>query len=430
MSATSSSPNPESHKRTRVCQLEGEVIELQRQLARSERRVKAMQDIGCALGSSLELDPLLDKLVRRVTDLLEVDRSTLFLVDVDTQQLWSKVLEGQEQFEIRLPMGHGLAGWVAQTGQSLSISDAYHDARFDKTLDLRTGYHTRDILTWPVRRPQQSTVIGVVQALNKRSGTFDASDFSLMEAIASEIGVALEVATLHQEALARRKEQAQQERLSTIGQMLSGILHDFRTPMTLISGYTQLMVEMESEPERLEHAELVDRQIHLLTTMTKELLDFAKGQRSVLKRKVFVGEFMREMEDYLRTELYDSNISLHLNVGYQGSARFDAAKMRRVFHNIARNAREAMVSGGNFWVTVQKRADDSLIFLFEDDGPGIPQEIEARLFEPFASLGKKDGTGLGLALVKQIADDHQGTINYRHRQSGGAMFELLVPFEA
>src|SRR5688572_28395891 len=162
-----------------------------------------MKQIGRVLGSNLELDPLLSEIVSRTTDLLEADRSTLFLVDPEKNELWSKVLEGKELREIRLPTGVGVAGWVAEHGKPLHIKNAYKDKRFNPEFDRRSGYRTRAMLVWPVRRPQMAEVSAVIQVLNKRSGQFNATDERLLEAIASEIGVALEVATLYREAVER-----------------------------------------------------------------------------------------------------------------------------------------------------------------------------------------------------------------------------------
>lgn len=576
----------------RVQELEVEIGDLARELERSERRVEAMKEIGRALGSSLELDSLLDEIVRLTTGLLDADRSTLFLLDGASGELWSKVLEGREHREIRLTVGAGIAGWVARSGKPLLIRDAYADARFNPDFDRRSGYRTRDILALPVKQPHRGGVIGVIQVLNKREGRFGAADERLLEAIASAIGVALEVSSLYGVALERsealerargelallyeteraissasglaevleailetamttlrarsgaihvldesgqrletitargpgarslsatggrldegfagavistedaiiendlegvkrgrtrvrsvvavpirsrhsgilgvlellnadrdkarfddgdvrtltvvasqagraimgerqRRERAQQERLSAIGQMLAGILHDFRTPMTLISGYTQVMAGIDLPSERARYADLVDRQIALLTSMTRDLLAFARGERSLLLRKVFLPKFMDEMREYLHRELEGSGVELALKVSYRGAARFDETKLRRVFHNIARNAREAMSGGGHFWVEVAAQ-DEALSFVFEDDGPGVPKEVEHRLFEPFATAGKVGGTGLGLAMVRQIADEHGGWVTASRRRGGGTRFELSIPLE-
>lgn len=580
----------EMHLEGRIRELESEVGDLHTELGRSERRVEAIRQIGHVLGSNLELDPLLAEIVDRTTELLDADRSTLFLLDADAGELWSKVLQGQEFKEIRLPVGVGLAGWVAAKQKPLHIRDAYADKRFNPAFDKQSGYKTRNMLVWPVRRPQGSDLLGVIQVLNKSQGSFRATDERLLEAIASEIGVALEVANLYRRAVERsrmlertrsellllfeteraisqsddldkmlesildtalstlnartaaihvvddrgyrlnvlaargvgakslykdsvavgegivggvvksgesglhndldgikrgrtkahrvlavpirtrhagtigvfelinrtggdgftetdantlqvvaaqagrainaerrRKDREQSERLTTIGRMLSGVIHDLRTPMTLISGYTQVMADAEDKAARTQYAHQVNKQIDLLSAMTKDLLAFAKGERSILIRKVYVQRFMEEMREYLEQDLDGSSVKLKMDVRYRGAARFDETKMRRIFHNITRNAREAMPGGGQFSIIVSKD-DTDLLIEFQDSGVGIPQELRESLFEPFATAGKIGGTGLGLAMVRQIAEEHRGTVHFEDGpKKRGTRFLVRLP---
>ena len=121
-----------------------------------------------------------------------------------------------------------------------------------------------------------------------------------------------------------------------------------------------------------------------------------------------------------------TGVRLKVSIRYKGVARFDENKMRRVFHNMARNACEAMPGGGVLRVSVSKRKD-RLRFTFADDGPGIPAEIRHRLFQPFATSGKKGGTGLGLAMVKEIADEHRGQVTCDSSPTKGTKFVFSLP---
>jgi len=101
-------------------------------------------------------------------------------------------------------------------------------------------------------------------------------------------------------------------------------------------------------------------------------------------------------------------------------------RFRRVIHNIATNACEAMANGGCFTISVDEQKDRFLIML-SDTGPGIPQDIRDDLFEPFVTTGKYSGTGLGLAMVKKIIDEHGGLISFKTSEKGTAfLIELPV----
>lgn len=143
-----------------------------------------------ALASGLDIDSLLVSLVKKSTQLMNADRSSLFLIDFSTRELWSKVAEGNNLNEIRFPMTAGIAGHVATSGETLNIEDAYEDSRFNREIDLKTGYRTRTILCAPIRN-ESGKVIGVLQVLNKKADVFDHQDERLIHAFTSQVGKVL-----------------------------------------------------------------------------------------------------------------------------------------------------------------------------------------------------------------------------------------------
>lgn len=567
---------------------------------RAAARAEALAEIGIALSSILDLDALLREVMDQAQDLLEAERSTLFIVDRERGELWSKVLRGLRPQEIRLPLGKGLAGWVAKTGRPVVVSEAYDDPRFDPSVDRASGFRTRSVIAVPMRG-RDERVLGVIELLNRRSGAFSTDDERLLAAVASQAGVAIENARLFAEtgernaALARAREDLQQkvaeldlllglerlftdaasldealdallertgallgarasaillrdgetgvlqfrgarggrpdlvrsaripvgrgivgsvvesgipilaneidrertfdaafaaqigypirnalcvplqhdgevhgaiellnkpggfeqrdldllllvaervghqvavagvrerrlreQRLATIGQLMSGVMHDLKTPLAIISGYAQLMATEGNEVERQKSCRILLDQFAAIDAMTREVLDFAKGKVELLKRKVLVNVFTTGLAEYLERDFEERGIELRVRARYTGAWRFDEMKIRRAVINVARNAAQAMGRGGRFTLHVAK-VGESLVFRMSDDGPGIPEEIRGRLFESFATHGKEDGTGLGLAIVKRIAEEHGGTISFRTRTGRGTTFILTLP---
>jgi signal transduction histidine kinase len=188
------------------------------------------------------------------------------------------------------------------------------------------------------------------------------------------------------------------------------------------------MQRAEDEAQRNEYAELILKQFDHIGAMQREVLEFARGEKSVLVRKVYLQKFFNDVRAQLEYELEKRNVTLVMDVVDKGTARFDEGKITRIIHNLARNAAEAMADrGGKFVVRVTRDKDDgALVVTFSDDGPGIPREIEHRLFQSFVTSGKKGGTGLGLAIVKKIAEEHAGTITV-HSTRHGATFKLRLP---
>jgi signal transduction histidine kinase len=575
--------------------------QLRAALQREESRVAAMMELGRSLTAVADLDALLRLVAEQVTQLMEADRSTIFLVDREHDEIWSKVIQGDGMTEIRMPTGQGISGWVAQTGRSINLKDAYRDARFNAEVDKATGYRTQSLLCVPLRG-KQGNILGVIQSLNKKGGHFTVEDERLLAAISSQVSVAIENAQLllgilsknielleAQEKLARkvqeldalfsmekeissalhidemlhsllrkavdlvgceagsivllsddaqelifttavgaradavqhirlprgagvagwvaahgeaalvnnpqlderhleeieeeldfpvrnllavpmavggevigavellnkkdgpfrsndeklatvisgqavsaiqtwrrREEREKENRLVSIGQMLSGVIHDFRTPMTIISGYVQLMAMEGETGRRKEQAEIILQQFDFINDMTRELLAFARGETSLLLHKVFTNRMLQELQELLAKELDLDGVRLTVQDNYEGPIRVDENKLRRLIFNITRNARQAMPKGGDFRIQVEDD-DENVRFVFTDTGPGIPEEIRDNIFESFVTSGKEDGTGLGLAVVKKIVDEHEGTISVHSPAGGGAVFSVVLP---
>ncbi len=152
-------------------------------------------EIVSEVTADIKLGSLLQKVMGEATRLLNSDRSTLFLNDEKTNELWSEVGQGLESMQIRLPNHMGIAGAVFTAGKSINIPYAYADLRFNPAFDKRTGYFTRSILCVPIIN-KHGKVIGVTQVLNKRGGPFTSEDESRLRAFTAQISIALENANL------------------------------------------------------------------------------------------------------------------------------------------------------------------------------------------------------------------------------------------
>lgn len=167
-------------------------------LAKRVEKLTALLEVGKVLATVRDLDALLPMVLRLATQILEAERSSVFLIDRSRGELWSKVALGLEVREIRLPLGEGIAGTVAVTGEVINIPDAYADPRFNRAVDQRTGYRTRSILCGPMRN-KAGDIIGVLQLLNKKEGAFTADDEELLLSLGGQAAVAVENAQLYEE---------------------------------------------------------------------------------------------------------------------------------------------------------------------------------------------------------------------------------------
>ncbi len=162
--------------------------------------------IGRSITAQTDINVLLKVIAEETKVAMEADRCTVFLLDKKTNELWSKVALGMDSQEIRFPVDKGLAGYVVRSGESINITDAYNDSRFNPDVDKTTGYKTKTILCMPIKNNNQE-IIGAFQVLNKKNGVFTKSDEDLLVAIGGSASIALENAQLFEQQKELYKEQ-------------------------------------------------------------------------------------------------------------------------------------------------------------------------------------------------------------------------------
>ena len=171
---------------------------------RTNADLRELIDVSSAITSEMKLEALLARIVETASRILDADRSSLLLHDPRTSELWSLVAEGLAQRPIRFPDRLGIAGHVFHTGETVNVQDAYADPRFNRDVDLATGYHTNSVLTMPVVA-RDGRRLGVMQALNRRDGQpFTEGDTTRLGAFAAQAAIAIDNATLFTEVLASR----------------------------------------------------------------------------------------------------------------------------------------------------------------------------------------------------------------------------------
>lgn len=174
-------------------------------LIRRNAKLQRLLEVAKSLGAEKDVDKLLETILTQASKIIDADRCSLFIVDREKNQLWSKIAqgiakEGTSGGVIRIPIGKGIAGQCAETGKVINIADPYADPRFNPAVDKSTGYRTTSILTVPMLGTE-SGVTGVIQALNKKSGGtgFTLEDEELLLALGGSAAVALENAFLHRD---------------------------------------------------------------------------------------------------------------------------------------------------------------------------------------------------------------------------------------
>jgi len=266
----------------------------------------------------------------------------------------------------------------------------------------------------------------------RRKRPFNRAETRLVSVIANRSALALEN-HLYQKELIRT------ERMAALGTMAGMLAHDFRGPMTVIRGYAETLLEPGLPPEEMRaRAELIVQSVDRLERMTTETLDFARGGGTLSRRTVNLSVFLQELAAGLGLELPGLEVVRSFAVPAGTKAALDVDKLRRAVGNVAANARDAMGGHGRIHLSARIAAGEAegpprLVIGLADEGPGVADEIRERLFQPFATFGKKKGTGLGLAVARRFVEDHGGTIELlpnAHPPGRGARFRISLPLAA
>jgi signal transduction histidine kinase len=216
------------------------------------------------------------------------------------------------------------------------------------------------------------------------------------------------------------------ERLAAIGKMAAHVTHEIRNPLSSIGLNMELLEEeMVAEGESRQLLLSIKRELQRLEHLSEEYLRVARLPSPRMEADD-VAAAVKEIVDFARPEIEHAGCTVTLHFDERiPPALFDEAQLRQALLNLLRNAREAMAKGGPVDVSVVGEGM-SVVVRVADRGGGIPEEIRARVFDPFFST-KGEGTGLGLAITSHIVEAHGGTVTCEPREGGGTVFRVALP---
>ncbi|HID63484.1 MAG TPA: sensor histidine kinase [Anaerolineae bacterium] len=423
----------------------GQSDELQQQitaLSRRQAELTALYEVGKELASTLDLNQLLELILDRAITLVQAERGFLVLWDEasrDFEIAVARQFEPHKRDDVEAEISRRLIQNVLSNREPVITINAQDDPRFKSSESIVT-YSIRSVLAVPLIF--KTDLIGAIY-VDTRFGLrrFQDTDLALLDAMANQAAVAIHMARLYdnlqtrneqlEAALAELKETQDElvraERLSTVGKMASSIIHDIKSPLTVIKGYVTFLARDDLPAEKRQRiARTVINAIDTFTGMTQEILDYAHGESTLILQPVNVKSFVESVCSFLKTNFARKEIETQMALAFSDTLVMDAEKMRRAFYNIASNAYDAMEQGGTFTITSGLK-DNYVEFHLKDTGPGIPEQIRDTLFEPFVSWGKEHGTGLGLAIARKIVEDHGGYIGVTSEAGQGADFIIRLP---
>jgi PAS domain S-box-containing protein len=417
-------------------------------VTRRGREFESLLQIGRGIVERLELSELLPLVTRSVNRIMGTHLCALLLRRGDELRLVAH--EGLDAEVVRafdhLRVGDSLSGWVAQHGRPLAVPDMKKDPRA-KFAEITERHGYRSFLCVPLRRGTDS--IGTLEVVTKEPRRFGADEQELMAAFADQAAVAIENARLFEEArshlAATEEANARLEELDRLRrQYLRNMSHEFRTPLTVIKGYVEYLLET-GPPEGRAFRDVMkilgessDRVIDLVDTLIEvSRVEQGTPQETLQIQSIDVKDLAVSSLEPLRALAGKKNISLELDFPDEVlTVKGDGGLLLQVVRKLVDNALKYSPQGSRVVIRLRGEAD-ALSLEVEDAGIGIAPEHVPKIFEKFytvdGSLTRRvGGTGVGLYLVREIVRLHNGSVDVHSRPGRGSIFSVKLPrnFEA
>ena len=289
----------------------------------------AMLKIARTISAEIDLDTLLTTIAEQTRLVLNADRCTVFLIDKEKNELWSRIALGIGSEEIRFPIDKGLAGHVALSGETINIQNAYTDSRFNKEIDIQTGYKTNNILCMPIRNIKYE-IIGVFQVLNKFNGDFTNQDEDLLVTIGSNAGIALE-----NNILFNRQQKMLEEQKALFSSFIDTLAASIDARDKITSGHSsrvRMYAEIISKELKIEHEKI--------QSISKAALLHDIG-------KIGIRDSVLQKEGRLTPEEYD-HIKTHVEITHDILSKISTSKSFEDVVDIASSHHEKFDGTGYF----------------------------------------------------------------------------------
>lgn len=399
---------------------------LARDLARQKAALGTLIEVGQDIAASLELDEVLRRVVRQAVRLMRAKGCSLMLVDEVAKTLGIRATSGVSQMYTQRPpldIHASLIGEVVHTGIPIAVTDVREHPQY-RFMDMAREEGLCSLLCVPLKT--HTRVIGVLNVYTAERRRFRAEEVEFLSALAAQSATAIENARLYQAMLDTQERLRQSERLAALGSMSAGLAHEIRNPLHTMQLLVYAMQKDCPLPSPL-HADLevIQSEIGRLTLLVDQCLDVARPQPPDMKPQK-LQEIMEETLLLVSAEANRRGIRLQKTWARDlPLAWVDGPQIKQVFLNILLNAFQAMRPGGVIAVSIH--ADGPrMTTVIQDQGEGIPPEVQAQLFTPFFTT-KPKGSGLGLSIAQRIAEGHGGCIRVTSRKGEGTTVRIEVP---
>ena len=375
-----------------------------------------LMEIARDLASTLDLDPLLDRIIEAARDITGAEAASILLYDSSAKELYFQAATNMDPLMrgIVVPMD-SIAGWIVTNRQPVRISDTSKDERHFQQVGKTVSFATRSLIGVPLITKEK--VVGVLEVINKQQGEFSQADEDVLTVLGAQAAVAIENARLFQQS-----------------DLISEFVHELRNPLASINTASYLLMRPEISPEQFRQIiQSIQSETMRLATLTSSFLDLARlesGRVQFHKSSFSLRPMLQECLSLMQPKADENRISFSLEIPSDSpDIQADRDKLKQVALNLISNAIKYNRPGGSITIS-SSLANNELQLVFADTGLGISEDELPRMFEKFyrvRATEKITGTGLGLSICKGIIQGHGGRIDVKSKLGEGTQFIISLP---
>jgi signal transduction histidine kinase/ActR/RegA family two-component response regulator len=404
------------------------------------RQLTTLYEIGKTLSSTLDLDDLFKKALELLKDRFGYAACSILLLDRARDELYIKQVTGrnlEEAKKLRFRVGiDGIVGWVARTGGLVNVPDVSKDSRY-----IPANSSIKSEAAFPLKVRDQ--LFGVLNIESDELYGFDEEDLKTLSSFASQMSISIENAQLFsdlkqtlQELKQAQDQVVQAEKLRAMGELASGVAHDFNNVLAVVLGNTQLLLHQLDHlgPEEIrEGLKVIERSSKDGAETIRRIQEFTGVRRDREFISLSLNEIVTDVVSVTQPRWRDQTqkkgiqIELTTRLGEIPLIMGNPSEVREVLTNIIFNAVDAMSKGGKLTITTQPQAEDWVEVRIADTGIGMTEEVKKRVFDPFFTTKGVTNSGLGMSVSYGIIKRHGGEILIESEPQRGTTFIIHLP---
>ena len=259
----------------------------------------------------------------------------------------------------------------------------------------------------------------MLQLLNSSNEVFRKEDENILNALSTHAALALQNADLVEQLL-------KSERISSLGKMANFLINDIKKPILVSKRYAEHLKNKELDEDVIKVIDMLLEQLNNIADLVQSTSSYSDSQTILRSSNIGINELLEDYVNRVDSYVRSMNCMIETDFDEDVNVKIDSKEFFQCFNHLIKNACDAMPEGGTININT-KKAEDKILLTVKDYGLGISESLHDKIFEPFMSHGKREGTGLGLSVTKKIIEEHGGTISVKSELGEGATFSVTLP---